>query len=503
MRSGARGLDVALALAGSEVAQIHAKVLQKPCKEGLGSARDTALTSSSEKWWRTQSCAKMNSMQTFEVLDIILLIGCVALAVALAVTSGRLRSARLARQHNDNALHTDTQHVLAALDSETIVVDADDSVVQAAPATYRLGLVRDDAIADERLREQIMETRRTGQVHSFELITQTAQDYAMRGLTPGERLVREQDAASAATSAAPAMTVSDAVNSAADAHRNSQSMRNGGQGKRFSSTPRKNWLRITVVSVSDQLIVVLVTDDSDRHRFEQLRDDFVSNVTTQLDEPAQALEQLGESLSNPDVNARDVQSQAEQVTAQAKYLRHLVSDLIILLKAQGSGSVKESPVLNLEDVARDVVTEEQPRADTAHVTLEFKHSADPQLVHGNADQLHAAIAKLVENAIEFSPDRSHVSIAVEPDETGDYTQVRVVDNGPGIPAADQDKIFQRFYRGKTQQRVHGGEDGTGLGLSIVKHVALTHQGRVDVWSKPGSGSTFTIVLPKATDGECD
>lgn len=447
-------------------------------------------------------------MQTFEVLDIILLIGCVALAVALAVTSGRLRSARLARQHNDNALHTDTQHVLAALDSETIVVGADDSVVQAAPATYRLGLVRDDAIADERLREQIMETRRTGQVHSFELITQTAQDYAMRGLTPGERLVREQDAASrdvssAATGAAPAMIVSDVVNSAADAHRNSQSMRNGGQGKRFSSTPRKNWLRITVVPVSDQLIVVLVTDDSDRHRFEQLRDDFVSNVTTQLDEPARALEQLGESLSNPDVNARDVQSQAEQVTAQAKYLRHLVSDLIILLKAQGSGSVKESPVLNLEDVARDVVTEEQPRADAAHVTLEFKHSAGPQLVHGNADQLHAAIAKLVENAIEFSPDRSHVSIAVEPDETGDYMQVRVVDNGPGIPAADQDKIFQRFYRGKTQQRVHGGEDGTGLGLSIVKHVALTHQGRVDVWSKPGSGSTFTIVLPKATDGEYD
>ena len=223
------------------------------------------------------------------------------------------------------------------------MVGADDSVVQAAPATYRLGLVRDDAIADERLREQIMETRRTGQVHSFELITQTAQDYAMRGLTPGERLVREQDAASAATSAAPAMTVSDAVNSAADAHRNSQSMRNGGQGKRFSSTPRKNWLRLTVVPASDQLIVVLVTDDSDRHRFEQLRDDFVSNVTTQLDEPARALEQLGESLSNPDVNARDVQSQAEQVTAQAKYLRHLVSDLIILLKAQGSGSVKESP----------------------------------------------------------------------------------------------------------------------------------------------------------------
>ena len=51
--------------------------------------------------------------------------------------------------------------------------------------------------------------------------------------------------------------------------------------------------------------------------------------------------------------------------------------------------------------------------------------------------------------------------------------------------------------------MHGGEDGTGLGLSIVKHVALTHQGRVDVWSKPGSGSTFTIVLPKATDGEYD
>lgn len=439
-------------------------------------------------------------MRIFEVLDVVLFVVCVALAVAFAMACAKLRATRAARQRDDNALHADARHVLAALDAEAIVVGSDDSVVQASPATFRLGLVRDDAIADERLREQILETRRTGKTHSFDLVTQTAQDYAMKGLTPGERLEFSQvfpAAAEANASAIPAITVAQVVNSAAASGHSDQA------AEKFSSTPRKNWLRLTVVPVNDQLVLVLVTDDSDRHRFEQLRDDFVSNVTAQLDEPAQALERLGESLGDPDATVQDMHAQAAQVTAHAQYLRHLVSDLVILLKAQGSGSVKDAPVVNLDDVARDVVAEETGRADAAHVTLEFKQEGGPQYVHGNADQLHAAIAKLVENAIEFSPDRSHVSIAVEPDESGDYTQVRVVDNGPGVPAAEQDKIFQRFYRGKIQSRAHGGEDGTGLGLSIVKHVALTHQGRVDVWSRPGSGSTFTIVLPKAADGEYD
>lgn len=465
----------------------------------------------------------MNTMQTLEVLCVILLVVCVALAVGVAVTCKRLRASRAAQESAGDDLHTDAQHVLAALDAEVIVVDSHDAVVRATPATYRLGLVRDDAIADERLREKLMEARQTGRSCEFELTTLTARDYAMKGLTPGERLEREQESAdaaaaaaagaSAAGAAAPSMTVAEAVKSAQFAASTSgggTNSRDGagsqtpvpsqsGGGARFSATPRKNWLRLIVVPVTDRLELVLIVDDSDKHRFEQLRDDFVSNVTTQLDEPAKALEELGAKLSNPNATPQSIHDQAAEVTAEAKYLRHLVSDLIILLGAQGSGAVKDAPVVDLGDVARSVVSEEQPRADAAHVALEFKQEGGAQLVHGNADQLHAAIAKLVENAIEFSPDRSHVSVAVEPDETGDYTQVRVVDNGPGVPEADRDKIFQRFYRGKSQHRVHGGEDGTGLGLSIVKHVALTHQGRVDVWSKPGSGSTFTIVLPKATD----
>ncbi|MDD6462098.1 MAG: HAMP domain-containing sensor histidine kinase [Bifidobacteriaceae bacterium] len=467
-------------------------------------------------------------MQTLEVLCVILLVVCVALAVGVAVTCKRLRASRAAQESAGDDLHTDAQHVLAALDAEVIVVDSHDAVVRATPATCRLGLVRDDAIADERLREKLMEARQTGRSCEFELTTLTAQDYAMKGLTPGERLEREQESADAAAaavagaaaagaaggaSAVPSMTVAEAVksgqfatstnggsaNSRASAGFQAPAPSQSGGGARFSATPRKNWLRLIVVPVTDRLELVLIVDDSDKHRFEQLRDDFVSNVTTQLDEPAKALEELGAKLSDPNATPQSIHDQAAEVTAEAKYLRHLVSDLIILLGAQGSGAVKDAPVVDLGDVARSVVSEEQPRADAAHVALEFKQEGGVQLVHGNADQLHAAIAKLVENAIEFSPDRSHVSVAVEPDETGDYTQVRVVDNGPGVPEADRDKIFQRFYRGKSQHRVHGGEDGTGLGLSIVKHVALTHQGRVDVWSKPGSGSTFTIVLPKATD----
>src|SRR5690606_9652822 len=111
----------------------------------------------------------------------------------------------------------------------------------------------------------------------------------------------------------------------------------------------------------------------------------------------------------------------------------------------------------------------------------------------DADLLTTAVRNLLDNALRHSDPLGRVSVGVARD--GDKVRIAVVDQGEGIAPAQQERIFERFYRGDPARARRTG--GTGLGLSIVKHVAADHGGEAEVWSKPGAGSTFTLVLPIA------
>ena len=100
---------------------------------------------------------------------------------------------------------------------------------------------------------------------------------------------------------------------------------------------------------------------------------------------------------------------------------------------------------------------------------------------------------MIENAITYSKDGSTVNVVAKANEEHTEAVISVLDRGKGIAIGEQNRIFERFYRGSNQNE-HSG-DGNGLGLSIVKHVALTHHGSASVWSSPGQGSTFALVLP--------
>ena len=116
-------------------------------------------------------------------------------------------------------------------------------------------------------------------------------------------------------------------------------------------------------------------------------------------------------------------------------------------------------------------------------------------VLGSARQLTVAICNLVENAVVYSDPGARVVVAAHRQARldDDYVEITVSDNGIGIPPAELERIFERFYRvDYARSRANG---GTGLGLAIVKHVAATHGGEVLVWSQPGHGSTFTIRIP--------
>jgi two-component system sensor histidine kinase SenX3 len=118
-------------------------------------------------------------------------------------------------------------------------------------------------------------------------------------------------------------------------------------------------------------------------------------------------------------------------------------------------------------------------------------------VWGDHALLVTAIRNLVGNAVAYSEAHTRVAVAVRAVD-GDVVELAVTDQGQGIAAADQQRIFERFYRvDAARSRATG---GTGLGLSIVKHVAANHRGAVTVWSEPGRGSTFTLRLPSMTVG---
>jgi two-component system, OmpR family, sensor histidine kinase SenX3 len=117
-------------------------------------------------------------------------------------------------------------------------------------------------------------------------------------------------------------------------------------------------------------------------------------------------------------------------------------------------------------------------------------------VFGDEALLVTAVHNLVTNAIQYSPDNSRIGIGVN--HADGVVEIAVTDQGVGIPEAERDRVFERFFRVDAARSRNTG--GTGLGLAIVKHVVQNHGGDVRVWSHPGSGSTFTIRLPEAVHG---
>lgn len=357
---------------------------------------------------------------------------------------------------DDDELDYETRRLLAVIPSISIIVNDDDEVMIAGAAAYRLGIVDDERIVNDRVLNAIHSVRESGGKRSCELVTETSKRFVDPMVDVG---------------------VAD-----------------GGDDGGDAGVSRPNWLKVTVGQISDGRTVVLINDVSEERRFARMRDDFVSNVTEQLLKPTKALETLGEDLEQDDVDIDQILTEAAQVRRYADHLGHLVSDLLLLIKAQSKVVPGDANRVNLLAQVREVADRVRPEAAARNVRL-VVNGDDTLMVHAEAEQLQGAVGKLMENAVEYSRPNSAVGVAVSASKDGENAVVRVVDQGCGISREDQARIFERFYRGGNQSAA-ANKDGVGLGLAIVKHVALTHHGSVSVWSAPNKGSTFTLTLPR-------
>ena len=248
------------------------------------------------------------------------------------------------------------------------------------------------------------------------------------------------------------------------------------------------------VSRDPQEAVVVIRDVTELARLQTLRRDFVANVSHELRTPLSTIKILTETI----IELSDEQSEQmrflEKIDAEIDSMSALVEDLLQLTQLESGRTPLSRGKVAASHIVTDVLERMMPIAERHRVTLSAA-PGDPDFTF-DADErrVKQALINLVSNAIVHTPSGGQVEIAFEDGE--DDVLFRVVDTGVGIPAADLERIWERFYK-VDRSRSH---PGTGLGLAIVKHVAQAHGGTAHARSAVGSGSTFEIRLPARMTG---
>jgi len=238
-------------------------------------------------------------------------------------------------------------------------------------------------------------------------------------------------------------------------------------------------------------IIVYSTDESENVRMESARRDFVANVSHELKTPVGGMSLLAEALLEDPDDPELVTYFGGKLLGEAHRMGSMIADLINLSKLQGAEALPEMAPVRVDDIIDEAVERNQLSAEGHDIELTRGERYDT-FVMGDKTMLVTALANLISNAINYSPKGQPVSVTQKVVRDS-VVLIRVTDRGIGIAPDDQKRVFERFFRvDKARSRQTG---GTGLGLAIVKHVVANHGGTIKLWSRLGTGSTFTIELP--------
>lgn len=315
-------------------------------------------------------------------------------------------------------------------------------------------------------------------------------------LSPGENIVRASDGSTTLGIARDGKLVGDEILNLVRACRRSQiAQEDTIELPRGPIGEGTHDLLVRVAPIGlGGLIALLIFDDSEFRRLDAVRRDFVANISHELKTPIGALSILSEAVLEASDDPVAITRFANRMQAEAKRLSDLVQEIINLSRIQDDDPLKNATTLEVSELVMQAIDESRLAAESRGITLEFVSNCDVTIL-GDETQLEMAISNLIENAINYSPDKTTVVISLN--RVQDLAELKVKDQGIGISEEDVDRIFERFYRVDPARSRETG--GTGLGLSIVKHIITNHGGDITVWSVPGEGSTFTIRLPQYQD----
>ncbi len=352
------------------------------------------------------------------------------------------------KTHTDPAVRTEPAQlppgvasVLSVLSSSAVVLDSEDRVLQASVAARAYGLVREDELVVQELLALARQVRRDGEIREGDLEVSTK----------------------------------------------------GANGRTTSLAVRVAPLGAAVGGGG--LVLLLIEDQTESRKVEEVRRDFVANTSHELKTPVGALALLAETVEDAADDPEAVRRFAGRMRQEAARLTNLVQDMITLSRIQAAEPVPDPVPVKLDDVVAEALDRCRMRASARGIEL-VATGGHGLSVLGDEDLLITALRNLLENAVAYSPDKTRVDVSVTLAH-GDAVEISVADQGIGIPERDLERIFERFYRvDPARSRATG---GTGLGLAIVKHVTAAHGGKVTVVSTEGAGSTFTLRLPLRSD----
>ncbi|GAB3272672.1 ATP-binding protein [Arthrobacter pigmenti] len=366
-------------------------------------------------------------------------IGLVAGLVGLCLGVFGMLAFRLSEQQRNELADVDeptlpdgAAEVLSVVGRAFLIVDSIDGVVRASPAAYALGLVRGHTVVHNELLQMTGRVRRDGVIEERQL------ELPRGPLSQGSIV-----------------------------------------------------LQLRVAPLGQEYILLLADDRTEITRTEEIRNDFVANVSHELKTPVGAISLLAEALDDAATDEEAVRRFASRMHKESARLSALVQDIIELSRLQGADVVQQGEPVDLNGIIAEAVDRNKLPAESKEIDMVIGGRTEAD-VYGDVELLTTAFRNLIDNAIRYSPVGTKIGIGLR--SRDGMAQVSVRDQGSGISAEDQDRIFERFYRiDSARSRATG---GTGLGLSIVKHVISNHGGEVTVWSQPGQGSTFTVRLPE-------
>ena len=365
----------------------------------------------------------------------------VALAFGVVVGAGLMVVVALAARRGERAIAVvnaavpdGVDQIIDVLDSAGIVLDPSNTVLKVSPGALAFGLVANQALVHPELAALVDQVRRHGDPVSQEISI-------ARGPF-GDAQVR---------------------------------------------------LFVRVARLGTRYILLLADDRTESHRLDQVRRDFIANISHELKTPIGAVGLLAEALVSASDEPAQVRRFAERLTTESERLARITQEIIELSRLQAADALAKPDLVSVDRVVGAAVDQNRVLADASTIAI-VTGKRSRATVWGDESLLAVALHNLVANAIQYSPPGSRVGIGVT---TADgVVEIAVTDQGIGIPEEERGRVFERFFRIDPARSRHTG--GTGLGLSIVKHIVQNHGGDIRVWSHPGRGSTFTIRLPEAS-----
>ncbi len=240
-------------------------------------------------------------------------------------------------------------------------------------------------------------------------------------------------------------------------------------------------------------VIIIVLDETEKEKREQLRREFTSNVSHELKTPLTSISGVAEIIMNGIVKPEDIPEFAKNIYEEAGRLIDLVNDIIFLSKLDEETVAYETEEIHLRELAKQV--KERLKIPCKNKEVAIHIVGEDAVMEGIPSMMEEVLYNLCDNGIKYNKQGGKVAVTLHSviEDGISKAVITVEDTGIGIPSEEQERIFERFYRvDKSHSKAIG---GTGLGLSIVKHVVLLHHGNIGIKSEAGNGTTITLVLP--------